>query len=452
MQHDVFICHASEDKDELVRPLANALRAQHVDVWYDEFSLRIGDSLRQSIDRGLAGSRYGVVVLSPSFFEKAWTQWELNGLLAKMMHERRQTILPIWHRVGSKEVAQYSLPMADLRSLMSSSGVDSLCSELLSAIRPSVSPLHVAKEELSRFGWNPPPISDEWWLNIVEAQSTWDWPMEDQFWHFPLEIGGKLEGHQRGLSIAWTALQLDWQDDAKNLQICQTTHPDLVLSYINENAALREAASKFPAVVANFAPQLLLPGYSGWLDDAFDELLAQSIHRTRLHPDKRFPDAICERYFALRRQDFGGHSANEVADKWINGRGADESAKFFDYTDYVFWLLSEDSYWMPANVKEFLLTGMRDWGVIRLDVTDKGIWGNEFWRKTLGRTRRQMSWTKPRRADLLEAVSRALKRLRIDGDPERIARAFIELQFFEAIYDQEQSWKRRRAPKENQAS
>ena len=63
--HDVFICHASEDKDEFVRPLAEALRAHHLEVWYDEFALEVGDSLREAIDRGLAASRYGIVVLIP---------------------------------------------------------------------------------------------------------------------------------------------------------------------------------------------------------------------------------------------------------------------------------------------------------------------------------------------------------------------------------------------------
>ena len=53
-QYDVFISHASEDKDEIVRPLANALRSEGLEVWYDEFSLRIGDSLRRKIDHGLA--------------------------------------------------------------------------------------------------------------------------------------------------------------------------------------------------------------------------------------------------------------------------------------------------------------------------------------------------------------------------------------------------------------
>ena len=61
----IFISHASDDKDLFVRPLAHALKAHGLKVWYDEFSLRPGDSLRRSIDRGLAECIAGLVVLSP---------------------------------------------------------------------------------------------------------------------------------------------------------------------------------------------------------------------------------------------------------------------------------------------------------------------------------------------------------------------------------------------------
>ena len=87
--HDVFICHASEDKDGFVRALAEALISHHFAVWYDEFALDVGDSLREAIDRGLATSRYGIVVLSPSFFRKRWPKRELNGLVAREMAEDR---------------------------------------------------------------------------------------------------------------------------------------------------------------------------------------------------------------------------------------------------------------------------------------------------------------------------------------------------------------------------
>ena len=64
MLYDIFISHASEDKNDFVRPLAEALRRHRVEVWYDEFSLKAGDSLRRSIDKGLTKSRYGVGIFS----------------------------------------------------------------------------------------------------------------------------------------------------------------------------------------------------------------------------------------------------------------------------------------------------------------------------------------------------------------------------------------------------
>jgi hypothetical protein len=49
---------------------ALALRVQRLKVWFDVFTLTIGDSLRRSIDRGLAESKFGIVVLSEAFFRK----------------------------------------------------------------------------------------------------------------------------------------------------------------------------------------------------------------------------------------------------------------------------------------------------------------------------------------------------------------------------------------------
>lgn len=109
---DVFISHATEDKDEVVRPLALALQSLGLRVWYDEFELNIGDSLRRKIDGGLGSSRFGVVVLSPSFFAKNWPQYELDGLVSREM-SGEQVILPLWHKVTKAEVISYSPSLAD---------------------------------------------------------------------------------------------------------------------------------------------------------------------------------------------------------------------------------------------------------------------------------------------------------------------------------------------------
>jgi hypothetical protein len=109
---DVFISHAWEDKDEVARPLANALRRRGLTVWYDEFELRIGDSLRRKIDRGLGNSRFGVMVLSPAFFGKGWPEYELDGLVNRSI-AGEQVLLPIWHKVTRQDVVSYSPSLAD---------------------------------------------------------------------------------------------------------------------------------------------------------------------------------------------------------------------------------------------------------------------------------------------------------------------------------------------------
>ncbi|MEO0796644.1 MAG: TIR domain-containing protein [Verrucomicrobiota bacterium] len=130
VQHDVFISHASQDKDSLVRPLANELTEMGFDVWYDESTLKVGDSLREKIDQGLSSSRYGIVVLSESFFAKNWPQYELNGLVAREMHGVK-VILPIWHKVSKDEVLSFSPTLADKVALNTSiSSVSEIAKEL----------------------------------------------------------------------------------------------------------------------------------------------------------------------------------------------------------------------------------------------------------------------------------------------------------------------------------
>lgn len=111
-EYDVFISHASEDKDSVVRPLAFALKEKEVNVWYDEFELKIGDSLRRKIDHGLSKSKFGIVVISRSFIKKGWTNYELDGLITNTISEQ-QILLPIWHNITKQEVIDYSPSLAD---------------------------------------------------------------------------------------------------------------------------------------------------------------------------------------------------------------------------------------------------------------------------------------------------------------------------------------------------
>jgi hypothetical protein len=127
---DVFISHATEDKDDFVRPLAQRLKSRGVTVWFDEFSLKMGDSIRASIDFGLANSRYGVVVLSKHFFGRHWPVQELNGLSTR---ERagKSIILPIWHNITHDEVEEHSPILADKLAVRSDAGLDAVVTSIM---------------------------------------------------------------------------------------------------------------------------------------------------------------------------------------------------------------------------------------------------------------------------------------------------------------------------------
>lgn len=136
-EFDVFISHATEDKDALVRPLAHALRGRGVVVWYDEFELRVGDSLRRNIDAGIARSRFGLVVLSPAFFAKNWPQYELDGLVARDMHDGGRRLLPVWHNMSKDELIRQSPSLVDRVALSTSAlTVEEMADQIAEVVHP----------------------------------------------------------------------------------------------------------------------------------------------------------------------------------------------------------------------------------------------------------------------------------------------------------------------------
>jgi hypothetical protein len=134
---DVFISHASEDKQAVARPLAEALRHEGFTVWLDEDEMRLGDSLHRVLDRGLSSARFGIVVLSPSFFAKAWTKSELGALLALEIEVGRTMVLPVWHGVGQVEVLRHAPLLADRIGVSTADGLDHVVQEVVAAVGPA---------------------------------------------------------------------------------------------------------------------------------------------------------------------------------------------------------------------------------------------------------------------------------------------------------------------------
>lgn len=137
-KYDVFISHASEDKDAIVRPLATELEGLSVRVWYDEFSLKLGDSLSTSIDKGLKESRFGLLVLSKSFLVKNWPEYEYRSLLTRQI-DGEKVILPLWYGVTKEDVKGYSLFLADIMSFpVSEDNLMVATLAILRVVRPDI--------------------------------------------------------------------------------------------------------------------------------------------------------------------------------------------------------------------------------------------------------------------------------------------------------------------------
>ncbi len=161
---DVFISHASEDKNAVARPLAEELKRRGFSVWYDEYVLKLGDSLPGEIDRGLANARFGVVILSSHFFAKNWPRRELDGLAAREVRGGRKVILPVWHEVDAGEVEKHSPTLAAKLAVSTSLGLGTVVEKIVEVLESGrSSPAEPAKPEpyVAKTAEHPVPNAEE---------------------------------------------------------------------------------------------------------------------------------------------------------------------------------------------------------------------------------------------------------------------------------------------------
>lgn len=177
---DLFISHASEDKETLVRPLARYLKNLGAHVWYDEFSLSLGDSLSRSIDKGLAIAKYGLVVISSHFIEKNWTEYELRGLTTREVSGGEKVILPVWHGIGKSDVIKYSPTLADKIAIDTrGKTIEEIAEAIIRVIRPDLA----ARASFLRYLVRDRSNEDSRWVPIEEVHLA---PVPETF---------VLEGH-----------------------------------------------------------------------------------------------------------------------------------------------------------------------------------------------------------------------------------------------------------------
>jgi TIR domain len=125
-----FISHDSRDK-QIARAIALQLQKWMCPVWYDEFSLKVGDKLRDSIEAGLKTCKKCVLVLSPNFFANAgWTKREFDSIFTREILEQARLVLPVWVGVGKEEVYDYSPSLLDVKGILWDLGEEEVCRQL----------------------------------------------------------------------------------------------------------------------------------------------------------------------------------------------------------------------------------------------------------------------------------------------------------------------------------
>jgi hypothetical protein len=221
-QWDVFISHASEDNQAVVLPLAAALRQAGLRVWLDGQELHIGDSLREKIDEGLSTSRFGVVVLSPNFLAKGWPRRELNGLMA-VEESGQKVILPVWHGIDKRTLAEYSPILADRLAADTERGIQAVASDIIEVVvrqdsgSPSVENPTVGRRFIALLDSNPDTEQIRGFLSFypdvisraigspIEAVMLWSVKIAD----YTLDLAIKTVVGATVRSTLWHIVQLE---------------------------------------------------------------------------------------------------------------------------------------------------------------------------------------------------------------------------------------------------
>jgi hypothetical protein len=169
-------------------------------------------------------------------------------------------------------------------------------------------------------------------------------------------------------------MQRSWQQEADALPITQVTHPSIVADFIASQPGLAEVCRLYPRYLISYAPQLAIRGFGGELEEAVEDLYRRSLAAgekaraersrsgTALTTDGLPPR--CDDEFAIRDDAFGAYTATHVACGFVQGNyvSGGPQVAYYPNLDYLAWLLSDESRWLPSRTREFLTEGIARWG------------------------------------------------------------------------------------------
>lgn len=285
---DFFISHAGEDKAEVAAPLAAALEAKGLRVWFDKAQLLPGDRLRRRINDGLRDTHCGIVVLSPDFMRKEWPQRELDALISR--EEDGARIIPILHELSRETLRREHPLLSDFLSLDTRASIDTIAVELANVAEKSWSfnPLYRAGEYTTSLIFPVGVLAD-----AIEAIET---ILSPSVWtHFDATE-----------DVSQNRTWMGSQDDLLIRTAFQIFHPLLI--YAQRETSLERSVSEYDSV-SRFNFEALRLGFETWTReyDLAQPHLLKLQYTPRTHHWRQLREERPDRYLlqGLNRKEVG---------------------------------------------------------------------------------------------------------------------------------------------------
>jgi hypothetical protein len=246
------------------------------------------------------------------------------------------------------------------------------------------------------------------------------------------------------LRLGQAAMQMLWQQEASREKIAQLTEPKEVFRFIHSNPGLARTCEEFLPYLAAYAPQVTIRGLGGEFEELFEDWYQNSLKRHL--EERKLGNRVrkIQELLALRDPTFGDYEPATIACNFVQGDIMGPDVKVYENIDYIAWFLSEQSVWMPDNVKEFLIQGLKEWAVWlwhsptvdiqSLGVEDNPIFGSLIEDMHKAKTVKKFKLSEKGRQDIETRLQSSAKLLGLSESGAELARRFIDAKFIEGWY------------------
>jgi hypothetical protein len=242
---------------------------------------------------------------------------------------------------------------------------------------------------------------------------------------------------------------MDWAADGEERRLCQLTHPEQIQEYLRKWPGLLECSRANPGVLAMYAPQLTIPGFDDGLVEVFDKLMKHGHVDAYQIPgyggppettDKNEP--LCGELIAWRHPSFGNYANKELAYSFVHAHDFHYSRKLYSSFECLTWLLSDNADWMPRQLRDALIEGMRDRTYWWFNDTMNSR--NAFSDALVRLPRSKFKLTQGVRSAIDELFSAALQKLNMREKTAILVERFVAREFIEAYYNEQDAMRRAR--------